>query len=179
MIRCHRFIWLLPALGLVMAPALFADPALEERLTNCARVAEEPKRLECFDAILRDLGLTERTDIGSTVPKAGSKENKTDIKQDVMRSKREGEEAPHDNFGKRERDKARVDSVSAQVARVSSDARGKVVVAFESGQVWQQLDSDHVALARGDKVTIRRGAFNSFFLQPEGSNVRIRVRRVE
>lgn len=49
-----------------------------------------------------------------------------------------------------------------------------------NGQVWQVIDGSSVALSEGArKVTVKRGALSSFYLDIEGLQTSPRVRRVE
>ena len=56
----------------------------------------------------------------------------------------------------------------------------KSAIALANGQVWQVIDdSARTAYRENPKVTLRRGAMGSFFLDIEGVNPSPRVRRIQ
>jgi hypothetical protein len=58
--------------------------------------------------------------------------------------------------------------------------RGKTRFTLENGQVWEQTGSGVFALiADSPAVTIRRGAFGTYFLKVDGYNSRTKVARVQ
>jgi hypothetical protein len=53
-------------------------------------------------------------------------------------------------------------------------------IRLDNGQVWQVIDGTSVVLPPGArKVTVKRGALGSFYLDFEGLKTSPRVRRVE
>ncbi|TXI07202.1 MAG: hypothetical protein E6Q76_08810 [Rhizobium sp.] len=53
-------------------------------------------------------------------------------------------------------------------------------IRLANGQIWQVVDGSSVALPAGArKVTVKRGALGSFYLDIEGLNTTPRVRRIE
>lgn len=76
------------------------------------------------------------------------------------------------------------DSVTAGVGDVSLSPNGRLVLALDNGQVWQQLDGDIARFtprsrAEHMQVTISRGLFGSYNLQFAGQNALYKVRRVK
>ncbi len=58
--------------------------------------------------------------------------------------------------------------------------RGKTRFTLENGQVWEQTGSGVFALiADSPAVTIRRGAFGTYFLKVDGYNSRTKVARIQ
>ncbi|MBK1700066.1 hypothetical protein CKO41_10515 [Thiococcus pfennigii] len=60
----HCLSWILPALLVAMPAAATADDPLDASLARCARIADPPARLACFDA----LAARESVPLGSTTP---------------------------------------------------------------------------------------------------------------
>jgi len=72
-----------------------------------------------------------------------------------------------------------LDSISAYVVGGFRGWSGNTQFELSNGQVWEQAVSGRFEYGGADReVTIRRGAFGSFLLSPEGLNRNVRVRRV-
>jgi hypothetical protein len=72
-----------------------------------------------------------------------------------------------------------LDSISAYVVGGFRGWSGNTRFELSNGQVWEQAASGRFDYGAADRaVTIRRGAFGSFMLSPEGLNRNVRVRRV-
>jgi hypothetical protein len=72
-----------------------------------------------------------------------------------------------------------LDSISAYVVGGFQGWSGNTQFELSNGQVWEQAVSGRFEYGGADReVTIRRGAFGSFLLSPEGLNRNVRVRRV-
>lgn len=72
-----------------------------------------------------------------------------------------------------------LDSISAYVVGGFRGWSGNTQFELSNGQVWEQAASGRFDYGAADRaVTIRRGAFGSFMLSPEGLNRNVRVRRV-
>lgn len=69
------------------------------------------------------------------------------------------------------------------VRAMRETARDRVLVQFENGQIWLQIDNESVRITdeerRGLTASVRRGAMGSFFLKFNADPTAIRVRRVE
>lgn len=74
---------------------------------------------------------------------------------------------------------------SAIVSRVSGEFRGwdgtKTVVTLQNGQVWQSADSGARMAVKLDSpgVTIESGMMNSWYMQIDGYNKKVRVKRLK
>jgi hypothetical protein len=143
--------------------------AIEERIMFCSSVGDDSQKLACFEAIADSL----REPSADPTPSVQVVSEKTKQKQEV---KAAPSPSPRESFGKPKR-REKVDEVSAVIDEVQYDGRGRAYVRLDSGQIWVQLESERVTLAVGDRVAIKRGAFGAYFLQPDGSNKRIKVRR--
>lgn len=73
-----------------------------------------------------------------------------------------------------------LDSMSAYVVGGFRGWSGNTQFELSNGQVWEQAAPGRFEYGAADRaVTIRRGAFGSFMLSPEGLNRNVRVRRVK
>lgn len=74
---------------------------------------------------------------------------------------------------------------SAIVSRIAGEFRGwdgtKTVVTLQNGQVWQSNDSGARMAVKLDSpgVTIESGMMNSWYMQIEGYNKKVRVKRIK
>ena len=56
--------------------------------------------------------------------------------------------------------------IASRVSGLGQGASGLAIFTLENGQVWRQLSSADVVVARvGDRATVSRGAFSSFWLE--------------
>ncbi len=67
-------------------------------------------------------------------------------------------------------------SIAAHIAIVSSDVLGRTTIVLDSGQTWSVSENDG-RLSKGDAVTIKRAALNSFLMMTP-SNHFYRVQRL-
>lgn len=73
-----------------------------------------------------------------------------------------------------------VDAVNSQVGANFGGWGPNSRIRLANGQVWQVIDGSSVVLPEGPrKVSVKRGALGSFYLDFEGLNTSPRVRRVE
>jgi hypothetical protein len=73
-----------------------------------------------------------------------------------------------------------VDNVQMQVERIASAGSGRARFFMANGQTWVQVEPQDTHNVRaGDTITIRRGAFGSYFLSPSRGGQGHRVRREE
>ena len=56
--------------------------------------------------------------------------------------------------------------IASYVSGLGQGASGLLIFTLENGQVWRQLSAADVVVARvGDRATVSRGAFSSFWLE--------------
>ena len=73
-----------------------------------------------------------------------------------------------------------VDSVTSTVGPTFSGWGPNSRIRLANGQIWQVVDGTSVSLPEGSrKVSVKRGALSSYYLDFEGLNTSPRVRRVE
>jgi hypothetical protein len=73
------------------------------------------------------------------------------------------------------------DSFSAHIAGEFHGWSGGTNFTLDNGQVWEQIDDTVVTLRRmtNPKVTISKGAFNSYYMSVEGVNDTVQVKRLK
>lgn len=72
---------------------------------------------------------------------------------------------------------ARIESLSATVAKLQKSGNGKIVVTLDNGQTWRQSDTTDLRLRAGDEIRIRRALLGSYMMQKVGSKRSMRVKR--
>jgi hypothetical protein len=87
---------------------------------------------------------------------------------------------PEAEFGAQQARDGALESITAKVIGGFAGWSGDTVFDLDNGQVWQQSNPGRFEYAGSDRaVTIRRAAFGSFLLSPEGLNRSIRVKRIK
>lgn len=172
-----RFIHSIVGAALLMLPAAHAgaeDPLRE--FMKCLETADDPARLACYDRLayaLVELG----PDAALAPAAAGVAAGATRAQPD----ERAALPTPEEAFGNErlERDDA-LESVTANVVGGFAGWDTDTTFALDNGQVWQQSTSGRFSYGGPDRpVTIRRAAFGSFILSPEGLNRTVRVKRIK
>lgn len=132
-------------------------------LLRCMQLADDAERLACYDRVAQEgiyVGLAceggaNQLDPGMT---------------------------PESLFGLEQKAQggAELDAIAAQVVGGFRGWSGSTRFELDNGQVWLQLGSSRFDYSGQDReVVIRRAAFDSFMLSPEGFNRSVRVRRIE
>ncbi|MBD1583293.1 hypothetical protein [Pseudoalteromonas sp. S16_S37] len=68
---------------------------------------------------------------------------------------------------------------NAFVIEVKKSPLGTRLFKIDNGQSWKQLGNGAFYAKKGDRIEIKRGALDSFFMTKYGSNRSIRVKRVD
>ena len=139
-------LWLLALSGVGIASAA------TDALLDCADIAEDSKRLACYDELAaahRPAPVTATTPVVVTAFDA-------------------------DEFGIEARHRAtepRLEAMTARVTRIDHGAGGKRIFALDNEQVWiERIFTRRVRVAPGDEVTIRSGSLGSFRLFAGGKS---------
>jgi hypothetical protein len=157
-----RFLFLL----LLASGAALADDAA---LARCRGIADAGARLACYDAL--PLATSERKVETRPAP------------QQVPQQAQQQPAQPQERFGLEQR----VVQAEQQLQTIHSHIPGHFegwqanqAIALANGQVWQITDGSARFMSLDNpKVTIRRGALGSFFLDFENDNRSPRVRRLQ
>ncbi|WP_417763406.1 hypothetical protein [Shewanella sp.] len=153
-------------LWLAMLSVGFTLPAMasvEQSLQQCVQITNDTQRLACFDELSASINTANiqievATPATSSVPSPSS--------------------SAVDRFGAKPKEAINEpDEIKLTVASINKSPRGALIITFENGQIWRQLQAQRYRLRPGDKVTIEKAALGSFLLRAEGRNQSTRVQR--
>ncbi len=169
------------AVGLAVSPAWAqsnAAPSTPRALSDvyaCSALADDAQRLACFDTAVGRLRQEESA--GQVV--AVDREQVATLERESF-----GFSLPSlDRFipslgGGDNAQRAAIERVEAEVARISMNANGRASFHMTDGQIWTQVETQRTNNVRvGDTITIRRAALGSFMLSPSRGGPGHRVRR--
>lgn len=147
---------------LAAAPALANDAAL----LRCRAIPDASARLACYDAL--------PVTVTDTRAPAARPEPRAEPRPAPPR------QAPAE-FGLEQRpNPAALQTIESHIPGAFEGWHPNSVITLANGQIWQISDGSTRRIYRDNpKVTIRRGALGSFFLDVEGDNSAPRVRRVQ
>jgi len=150
------------AMMIALGPAALtvsADP-----YQRCVSLTESMDRLACYDTVAAE---TRRV-----APLPSTQPQQTHVTPSATLSPVE------EQFGLPPERRASVGLLTASVAAVQQSAFGKLAIALDNGQNWQQVDNARLRLNPGERVVIRTAALGSHLLEKESGSRRIRVRRI-
>lgn len=135
-------------------------------LQRCAGLTQSMERLDCFDALVRELA-----------PKAPAPGDAADSSIRPAREAAFGVEAFGSELIEGDDDVPR--EIQSRLVGEFTGWRGNTEFRLENGQVWRQAGQGRlVYTADAPLITIRRGAFSAYRLSVEGVNSSVTVRRV-
>lgn len=144
--------------------------AQETTLRQCATIEDSLERLVCYDNVAQRKQNKAESTSASTASKKSS-ERSQPIKQNAQQQ-----------FGMEHKAQAedQTDKIEVEVVAKEQGPRKKWRITLSNGQVWKQTGSaSYFSWDDDDTYHIERGAFNSFFFGRDGSNRRLRVKRVQ
>jgi hypothetical protein len=156
---------------------VLASPALgqDDSFLACRKVGDATARLACYDALPMPTAAKPPAVVAMVAAAAPVKPAAPAAPVGAAPSRLA------DNFGLPVA--ARPDEAQAVVSSVGPTFSGwgpNQRIRLENGQVWQVIDGSSTSLPeRARKVTVKRGALSSFYLDIEGLNTSPRVRRLE
>ena len=137
-------------------------------LQRCAEIARGVERLDCFDALTREL--TRGAPAASRVS-----ETPAEPEPDAVPA--------IDTFGAErieDHDSGIPEEIQSRIVGEFTGWRRDTLFRLENGQVWRQVGPGRLVFkATAPLVTIRRGAFGSYRIGVEGVNTTVSVRRVQ
>lgn len=150
-------------------PTASTPPALGA-VYQCAAIASETERLRCYDTSVSQL--REATGRGDVV--AVDRQQAEQVRRESFGLALPGLASIFQGNGQHFEP---IDNVQMQVERVVGGG-GRAHFIMSNGQSWVQVDpQDTHNVREGDTITIRRGAFGSYFLSPSRGGQGHRVRR--
>ena len=163
--------------------AVTVDAACVDDVQRCAKLTDDRARLECYDEVARRLAGTNAQPLADASAAASGTATTANRPSSPSHVTAPPAAKPGADFGlseaakqARDPEKAKQDSISAEVATIARRLTGEMVVTLADGQVWAQLDPDTRAKIKvGDTVTIRRAALGSYLLvTPSGMATRVK-----
>ncbi|MBW7931063.1 MAG: hypothetical protein H3C57_07150, partial [Gammaproteobacteria bacterium] len=145
--RSPRGWWLLAAACLAL-PGIAAAGAT---LADCRAITTDSERLACYDAVAAGMMAAEDLFGHDSVRSAAELRIAAGIDE--------------------------LEASSATVVALDTDPRGRLLLALDNGQAWEQIDSGRLAIQPGTRVRIRRAALGSYLLGIDGGTGSMRVRR--
>ena len=192
--RAHRAWRRGAAVTLLLGTASLAGANPErEALDACRNIADNDRRLKCYDDISLQTPVATPSAVAETVaappspavpdappaptvpaaPAAASEDGNI-VQRGLGRLR--------GMFGRDEpavEKPPELDSIEAQVVSFVKLARGNHSLTLEDGQVWREIEVKRRARYRvGDAVVIARGALGSYDLSSERTGHRVKVRRI-
>ncbi|MCK7459716.1 type VI secretion protein [Idiomarina aminovorans] len=152
--------------------------AQQETLKQCAEIEDSLERLVCYDNIAKQ----QRGQSQQMKRKAKGKMSAEKQRQAQQSTQRHGNASLEQSFGMehKDREEGQLDKVEIEVAAKEQGPYDKWRITLVNGQLWKQTDSGgYFSWDDNDTYYIERGALNSFFFGREGSNRRMRVKRVK
>ncbi len=151
---------------------------------ECLEMRDDQARLACYDrmaATLVELGPGAVLSPVGTDTRPGPAAAQAGAEASAQSGAQSASAGPEDAFGNEmNRQDGAIDSITAYVVGGFSGWEPGTVFRLDNGQAWELQGSARFAYGGPNRpVTIRRGAFGSFMLSPDGLNRSVRVRRVE
>jgi len=168
------------------ATAAMAQDTLPVQLTACLQITGLLQRLACYDRVAHSVsppprGGPAQRPVPQTAPAIANAAPPAIYAAPPIAA------APATGLGSerlpRTASAARrsAQELTAALAGVSYDARGRFTITLDNGQVWRQLEGDTGVLqaSRNSTVRISRGALGSYDLNIVGRNATYRVSRLQ
>jgi hypothetical protein len=162
----------------------------ESAAMACVNIEADDKRLACYDRVF--MHTTAKKEQKHTVPEADMKVvaapeaplKATERPINEVPPAVVSEQAAMDNFGaenlsRKEDNSDELSELSALVASVSEDPRGRRTFVLANGQVWKEDENSRVRVKEGTQIVISKGAFSAYYLKRAGTSRSVRVSRTK
>lgn len=150
-------------------PKDVALPPAMLKLTDCRQIANDAQRLTCYDR-----------EVAALAAKVETKELAVVDRADVQKTRRTlfGIPLPTIKLFSND-DEPEIKQIDAVVRSVSRDSDNRLIFTLDDGATWAQTDDFPLggAVKPGHKVTLKRGAFGSYFADFE-KTVPVRAKRI-
>ena len=168
---------LILALGFGLGAALPAHAAgLDDTLVNCAREANNTKRLACYDSAVATI---------SAEAKAATQQREAEMAVLAAEQAKADEAAKQAAFGSERLARGQVPAstitrVDAKVSEVLTASDGMAVLVLDNGQLWRQTTGVALPPVRnGDAVIITVAAMGSFQAELVRQHRAFKVKRIK
>ncbi|WDI33201.1 hypothetical protein PUV54_08325 [Hyphococcus flavus] len=160
-----------------MAGSFTMAQGLSSNLLECRSIADDARRLACFDQAV--VGLSDVTADAQSKP-----ESNISVAEALSPEEKFGrEDLPETKEQIQERREKELRQLTAKVAEIAENRRGKYVFILENGQVWRQLSSDtnKLLLPNDEEVSveIKRRFLGAHSLSLVDDNRSVRVERIK
>ena len=174
--------------------ATITNIAQANTLQQCRSVTDPAQRLACYDALpvaasaptpsvsaASATATTSATNAGGAVKSTAGATSTTVTETAPSPLAAAPKPAPVGQFGLEDRiAKATESSISSEIMGKFEGWEPNSRIKLANGQVWQVSDdSSRSVYLKSQKITIRRGALGSFYLEFDGSNYSPRVKRIQ
>ena len=165
---------------------------LDEELNKCSEIEVSLIRLQCYDRLAKEPGVTKKASNQSkrrSLFQRRSRETTETIEEqntatEVTRTdssvatKSENINESSDIFGKVIESEA--NEISSRIIGQFNGWDGDTEFNLENGQTWQQSGNGILKVSMNNpKVTIKKGMFGGFIFSVEGYNSKVKVKRVK
>lgn len=181
-IRVLSLITLLCTVGSFSASA----ETVGEALQKCRSTDNSLKRLVCYDGVAKSLaqydGVNEQVGTVRPMPMVRAEgASQTQQAQSGVTQQRAPQIEPANDFGLENRiDPTKLaDSLALSITEIATNSRGRFVITFDDASVWEQTERSTLKVKVGQSVTIERGLLGAFFMGKEGSNKRMKLKRLK
>ncbi|ALT00014.1 hypothetical protein [Lacimicrobium alkaliphilum] len=146
---------------------------LADAMQQCSKEENSLKRLVCYDRLNKNLRQFENS------PLPQSSQQRQTAASDSVGEQPATPSTQMQEFGLPEKSEViSEDKILVSVANKRRNARGKWVLEFTNGQMWEQTDSQDYYFPEG-QIYIEKGFLGAFFLGSEESKRRMRVKRIQ
>ncbi len=166
--------------------------SINDTLTQCASIASDTQRLQCFDKLVAKKQLVKKAQTPNNKAKQSLAETKQEPTQAIavatitkpakMPAKATTANLAA-NFGLehiKSKEVRQFDKVEFVVKSAKRSLRKKWQLTLENGQVWHATELvSGIKFKQGDVVVIRRGVLNAFYIKKKGSKRSVRVKRIK
>ncbi|MCQ8847731.1 hypothetical protein NQT74_03995 [Alteromonas stellipolaris] len=150
-----------------------------EALAKCSETKNSLQRLVCYDRVEKQVNRLSGTQAGIPVTPSNTPTVASERRREMPVNQAP---APKDEqFGLEHKVKTETlaDTFAGTVTKITKTARGKLILTFDNGSVWQQTTDTTLKVKEGETVLIERGLLGAFYLKKEGLNKRMKVKRVK
>ena len=147
---------------------------------SCADIADDDKRLACYDAAARGAAMPAEAAPAKApiASEAVAEPSVADAPETNAETEQVAVEAG-DDFGIKEYTPDPIrEYIEATIVEVRK-AGTLEYIRLDNGQVWRELEHSRITFKEGRRVTISEGILNSFDLKMEGQNKIVKVKRIQ